>query len=90
MSESEVSKDYDPTVRDGRRMVLGCRCDDEDLLPEADPVSDSLWIACRGCGRDIAVADISEVRGDLRIAIESLDDLDPQIRDMLDLDKVRE
>lgn len=66
---------------DGR--VGGVTCIDCDAEPKigVDPLDNTLVLVCPECESVVLIADVIESRVDVNIAVDSVDDLDPRLRD---------
>jgi hypothetical protein len=83
MSESSEQDGTGMYRQDGRRSKIRCNCgaSGDDLEYAIDPVDDKLLVGCPDCREDIATADILFANVELRFQTDSLDKIDPELRE---------
>ena len=72
---------------DGRRATIRCTaCENESLDAEIDPVDATVYLHCGECERDVLVGQALRAKISMKTTVESVDDLDPKVREMLNGD----
>ena len=69
---------------DGRRGRVKCRCGRGDLDAELDTVDDTIYLRCPDCEADILVGGVIEASVTTTTTVESIADLDPKLRELMD------
>ena len=76
--------DSDVLRGDGRRATIRCSaCENESLDAEIDPVDATVYLHCGECARDVLVGQALRAQISIRTTVESIDDLDPKVRALL-------
>lgn len=96
-------KEYEAAVRefeggktvshhDGRRGLVRCRdCGvGGSLSVEIDPSDSTVWVVCDQCQSDILVSELIEEDISIQYVVRSVDQLDPQIRNMVGEQELRD
>ena len=68
---------------DGRRSTVHCKCGETDLLTHLDPVDNVVYLRCPTCDKDVVVAESIAANVSLTFETESVHDVDPELRGLI-------